>query len=329
MHYKIAAAAFVAAGALTLAGGSAALASVKPADLNTTAPEFNSIGTTGYDAIGGPFHSVGAIVTTSPAADNIGGVGTGGIGVQLCDPNNGYGLQLGLVQTGTSSKPTFSVDYQAGTLAGAAADSCVGNGVLPEPKTLNANLTGLANGDAVALYISYYKGSKSVWIEGHWVPGKWVGSGKGRHWVQGFWVPGHHERVATGKALFQAFDETAGFEVYSATLNVPAGEWFDNAGAGVEQNTTLVSANTPVVDYFAPAFVSGADNPVASFTETGVNSYAWYEAGTGFADYFSNEVVSSPGSLAANPTLADAGNTLAPTTGSSPSSFQVFAGNPS
>lgn len=305
-------AAFFAVAGLALGTAGGASASVQPN------AQFNSIGTTGYDAIGGPFHSIGAVVSTDSSAENIGGVGTGGIGVQLCDPNDGYGLQLGLVESGTSLHPAFSVDYQAGTLAGAASDSCVGNGVLPAPHVLNANLTAIPDGDSVYLYIRYWNQGTRTWHHGYW-----AGKKHHRYWVRGYYTYG-----TTGKALFQAFDASTGFEVYSATLNVKAGQYFDNAGGGVEQNTTLVSANTPTVPFVTPTFTSGAENDVADFTGVGVNGPDWYTPGTGLAHYFSNEVVSSPGSLAANPTLADAHNSITPTSGSSASAFSVYAGNP-
>lgn len=316
MNFKrllIALPALVAAAGIALGSAGAASASVQPN------AQFNSIGTTGYDAIGGPFHSIGAVVSTDPAADNIGGVGTGGIGVQLCDPNDGYGLQLGLVESGTSLHPSFSVDYQAGTLAGAASDSCVGNGVLPAPKTLNANLTAIPEGDSVYLYIRYWNAGTRTWHHGYW-------TGRRHHRR---WHRGHYTYGTTGRALFQAFDASTGFEVYSATLNVKAGQWFDNGGGGVEQNTTLVSANTPTVPFVTPTFTSGADNDVADFTKAGVDGPNWYTPGIGLTHYFSNEVVSSPGSLAANPTLADAHNSITNPGGSFlPSSFSVYAGNP-
>ena len=309
--------------ALALIGSTtAAVAFTASAAVN--GPQYNSIGTAGYDAIGGPFSSVGATVTTDAPALNIGTVGTGGLGVQMCDPNNGFVLQEGEVATSPTS---FSVDYQAGSVAGAASDNCVGNGVLKNPLTLNANLTGLPVGATVNLYVHFRTERVAYKI--------WVGRGRHRHFYWG------HKRV--GKALFQAYDAST-FELYSKTITTPV-EYFDNDGAGVEQNTTLVSANSPALcpkitpvtsgacaaSDGTPSWIgtggSGASNPLATFAAVTVDPFGIFSPSShGITDGVSNEVVSSAGSLHGNPAVVAPNNSESG--GGSSTQFTVSAGNP-
>ena len=302
----------IAAGVTAVAligGGTAGAAMMASAAVN--GPQYNSIGTAGYDAIGGPFYSVGATVKTDAPALNIGAVGTGGLGVQMCDPNNGYVLQEGEVATSSTS---FSVDYQAGKVSGAASDNCVGNGVLKDPLTLNANLTGIPVGATVNLYVHFRTEKVAYKI--------WVGKGRHHHFYWG------HKRV--GKALFQAYDAST-FELYSKTITTPV-EFFDNDGAGVEQNTTLVSATTPVTfPAGSPSWTgtggSGASNALAAFSAVTVDPFGIFSPSSdGITDHVSNEVVSSAGSLPGNPAVVAPNNSE---TGSGASTaFTVSAGNP-
>jgi hypothetical protein len=312
--------------ALTLGGAGIASASLAPQY------QVNAKGTAGYyDVAGLSVHDIGATITGNPAALNIGGVGTGGIGTQLCDPNNGFALQLGE----TSNGSTMSVEYQDGVLAGAAKDACVGNGVLPDPHILNANLTGLTVTDAIQTYIRYstYKKTNGTKAQG-----------KGKIF---------------GAATFQAFDATSGFELYSATVwKLPNDLFFTSAGAGVEQDTTGLSACTPISPYSdtAPEYAegdtftsatpvdynssgragsatgvsggSGACNDVADFSDVFINGeFGIFGFGPGLAAFgHTVEVITTGGGLYANAATVAANNTLQPTSGFSESSLSVYAG---
>lgn len=287
-------------------------------------PQYQAVsdGTAGYYAIGS-FWSVGATVTTQPAAGNIGGVGKGGIGTQLCDPNNGFGLQLGEVSNGT----TFSVEYATGILSGAAKDACVGNGVLPNPHILNPALTGLAQGDSVMLYTRFWNSHDRVrrWVHRHWV-----------------WT-----RAWQGHVLFQAFDATSGFDVFSKYLTTAADWHLDNAGTGVQQNTTGLSACTPVLAFDALAPVpapytipsppkvtmvykggSGACNDVADFAGVFANgSDIWNSfSAPGLAHWNVIQAITTGGGLKGNAATVAPDDTLTPVSGTGDSMFSVFAG---
>lgn len=287
-------------------------------------PSYQAVadGTAGYYAQTGlSVHNIGAMITTDKAALNIGGVGQGGIGVQGCDPNNGWGFQEGLVSNGT----TFSVDYQTGTLAGASADNCVGNGVLPNPHVLNTHLTGLPVGDPVTLYAVYssYKKTNGT---------KAQGRGK-----------------VFGAVTFQATD-AFGVETYTDTVwKLPAGENIDMAGAGVEQDTTSMSACTPSLPYststtspsYAPMTLfsamtsvtytsgSGACNDIADFSYVFLNgNHGIFGTGHGLAQYGrTHQVITTGGGNLANVAIVAPNDTLTPTAGSGESSFSVYGGD--
>jgi hypothetical protein len=284
-----------------------------------------SDGTAGYYAIdGGGFNTAGGTITTQAAADNIGGVGAGGIGAQLCDPNTGFGLQVGEVSNGS----TFSVDYATGTLKGAAADHCVGDGVLANPHVLNTGLTGIPQGDDV-----------QVWIHS---------------WTYKKTNPGVGMGDDFNAAVFEGFDLTSGFEIFSSPVQwkLPAVS-FDNAGFGVQQNTTGLSACTPSVPFSstAPEYSaadpwsdftsvrytggSGACNDVADFSDI----FAWAgnqyhhvpqigsDWAKGLAHWDALQVITTGGGLKGNVATVAPNDTLEPTTGTGQSSFSVYAGN--
>lgn len=257
-------------------------------------------GTAGYYGIGS-FENIGATVTPRAAAVNIGGVGTGGIGTQLCDPNNGFGLQLGLVSNGS----TFTVEYAAGTLAGASADACVGNGVLANPHVIHQNLASVQVGDPVQLYTSFTNYRTTVKVK------------SGKHWVT--------KHVWRGRATFEAFDWNS-VESYSATVSGLAADWsLSNAGAGVQQDTTGMSACTPVTAHYTGG--SGACNDVADFSGVFVNGFGGlFGGGPGLASHPAIQVITTGGGLKANAATVAPNDTLTPTSGLGESSFSVFAG---
>jgi hypothetical protein len=286
-------------------------------------PSYQAVsdGTAGYyTQTGLAVHDIGAAIDPNAAALNIGGVGTGGIGTQICDPNNGFGLQLGLVSNGKS----FSVEYATGTLKGAHADNCVGNGVLVHPHVLNANLTGLPVGDQVLIYTSYgtYKQTTGTKAQG-----------RGKRF---------------GKATFQATD-SLGFETYSATVwKLPVDGALDMAGAGVQQDTTGMSACTPLYafdgnvtphnDHLTPPLAapdmvdytggSGACNDVADFSGVFLNGqFGLFGFGPGLATFGqTHQVVTTGGGLKVNAAVVAPNDTLTPSSGPGESMFSVYAG---
>ncbi len=297
-----------AAVAVVAAGGAALGFSQAGANLRTTTYQDVANGTAGYSATNGtPFRNINAVIATTPASLNIGGVGKGGIGVQLCDPNNGFGLQVGITSNGT----TFSVDYAYGTLMGAAADHCVGNGVLDMPHVLNPALTALPVGDSVTVYESY-----RFYVKGN------AGVGQGHRF---------------GAAYFQAMDAN-GFEIFSADVwKLPADRFVNEAGAGIQQDTTgLTGGCAPLVIAGLPVYLTtppnqtGACKDSADFSGVyangtgGIGGFAGNGMGPGLANWNVTEVVTSAGGLKANDPIVSANHSLVPTTGAGESTFSVF-----
>jgi hypothetical protein len=235
-------------------------------------------------------------------------VGTGGIGAQLCDPNTGFGLQIGEVSNGS----TFSVEYATGVLKGANADNCVGNGVLANPHVLNKALTGLPQGDSVQVWIHTWTYVKTN-----------PGVGRGNTFKAG---------------VFEAFDVSSGFEIWTSPVQwkLPDAN-LSNAGVGVQQNTTGLSSCTPIPMSYTNNYVggSGACNDVADF------SGVWAWAGSdhrhvpligsatarGLAHWNAIQVVTTGGGLKGNIATVAPDDSLLPTTGTMQSSFSVYAGN--
>jgi hypothetical protein len=325
----------IGATGLVLAGVGVAgvgVASAAPAIVHPDALHSQSDGTAGIEANKGiSAKSIGATVIAAPAFQNIGAVGKGGGGTQLCDPNNGFGLQLGLTATGPS---TDTVEYAAGTLAGAAKNVCEGNGVLDNPHVLNANLSGISQGDTIQLYTHFFNTKvKSC----HWVGPK-----------------GHAHRVCNhvwqGRATFQAYDATTGEGVYTAYVHTAADWNLGSVGAGIQQDTTGLSACTPLVTaafspnqsttssaetgagYFPPAeplgIGSGACNLVIAFSKVIVDGPGIFETfGAGLtATGAWNEITTTGGGLPQNAVVVGTNGTLFPMSGFGASSLDVFAG---
>jgi hypothetical protein len=305
-------------------------------------------GEAGYSAaFGNSFANEGSTVITDPAALNIGGVGEGGIGQQMCDPNNGFGLQLGLTSNGSA----FTVEYATGILPSANVYNCEGNGLLTGPVVLHLALTGIAVGDHVQLFTKFRNYRSSVWHKGHW--SSCTIGGKNhvviRHCI---WHPGHFTHPWAGRATFQAFDLTSGFDVFTANVKTAADWNIDEAGFGIEQDTTGMSACTPVAGfgvavptapvsptsgitptgYSLPAVghnpaSSGACNDVADFTQVFTDGFGLGLPGFGLAFApATSQVVTTGGALAANAAIVAPNYTLAPGAGPASSSFSVYAG---
>jgi len=291
--------------AVPLAGITAALAMAGTALAITPPVHEVANGTAGYEALSGAaFRSVSTIMTTDPQFTNIGGVGSGGAGTQLCDPNSGFAAQEGETTNGT----TATVEYKTGIIPGAAKNKCEGDGVLPGPSVLNANLTGLSIGDIVFLWTHFYNVRVHVHVK------------VGKHWV---WVWRWQ-----GRAVFQAYDLSTGEGPYTAFVHTQADWAMDSAGAGMQQDTTLTSVCAPLVPEvgYPDGGESGACNAVASFADAQVNSpsiFALTGSPLGLAPgAVLQQVVTTVGGLAANPATVAPNNSL---TGGE--NFTDYAGN--
>jgi hypothetical protein len=221
---------YAAAGAAAV-GLAVYAASAAGAGLNSNAVQVVGNGDAGYSVTHSePFSNAGATLTPTPLALNIGqlsgGMNTGGLGLQLCDPNNGFGAQIGEVSTGK----TMNVDYAFGTLSGAAVDNCVGNKLLTSFSQLHpTTLSGIPVTDTVDVFASFRnvrvarvhcdKDHDSCFVTHHW----------------------------EGRLKFQAQDETSGFEIFSSPWIHTMADWnLNEAGFGVQQDTNGLSADTPV-----------------------------------------------------------------------------------
>jgi hypothetical protein len=251
-----------AAAAMAAVAGAAVLVAVgtAAASVNTNAVQTVSNGSAGYSVTNGvQMRNAGVQIVTTPAALNIGHPSgtsnTGGAGEQLCDPNNGFGAQIGEISTGKA----FDVEFAYGTLTGAAADNCVGDGLLTGATHFGTStLTGLAVGDQVDVFASFKNVKAEVRHPGHWTScvrhGKTI---KKCHWHRAFFT-----KEWQGRLKFQAQDETAGFEVYASPWIHTAADWnLTEAGFGVQQDTNGLSADTPVTCPDGTTSVPGGGPP--------------------------------------------------------------------
>lgn len=204
-------------------------------------PHYGKSGVAGYEYTANhALNHLTLVINPDATFVNIGAVGVGGAGGQLCDPNNGYVAQEGVVAT---SATTESVDYQAGVLGG-----CADFGVLQNPLQVNAALSSIPLGDSVQVWMSHHNVTTTTGHKGHWKYGREVGKGRHRHWQRyrfPHWIKGNLHKVTATKILFQAQDVTSNGEVFSKTITAPAKEYFDSTGVGVQQDTTGMSACTP------------------------------------------------------------------------------------
>lgn len=223
-----------AAATLAAAGGMAVLTALPAsAGINTHAVQVVDNGDAGYSVTHSePFANAGATLTPTKLALNIGqlsgGKNTGGLGLQLCDPNNGFGAQIGEVSNGK----TMNVDFAFGTLTGAAADNCVGDPLLTNFSELHPiGLSGIPATDTVDVFASFRNIHTNVTV---------------CHIIKHHLVCIHH-KVWEGRLKFQAQDETGGFEIFSSPwIHTKADKNLNEAGFGVQQDTNGLSADTPV-----------------------------------------------------------------------------------
>ena len=315
---------FAALAAFALTAGSAAAA---------VGPNIVTIGSgeAGYYAVSGSsFRNVGFTEQPLAAATNIGGVGRGGIGGQLCDPNNGEAIQAGLVAN--RDLKTFTVEYATGILSGANVDNCVGNPLLTGPVALHATtLSGVAVSDHVQVLISFQNHKVTVRHPGHWTS-CFRGKGAKRHLVVHCrWHRHFFTRVWKGEGKVQAFDTDSGTEVYSTGWLAMGPDWnMDHAGVGIQQDTTGMSAGAitapPGYDGTHGPTGTGAVNPVVTFSNVFANGTGLGGIGAPLSSPFFSafQVATAAGANKANPAIVAPNDSGLPGIGS----FTVSAGNP-
>jgi hypothetical protein len=290
----------VTAGALLALTAAAAGAST---DVTTTNGE------AGYVMAGGAvYHQVAADLTTTLESENmVPGVSADAVGVQLCDNNDGFAAQLGIIRN--AAETTFSVRYATGDLKGTTVDPCVGDGVLGSSSALaSAALGNIPEGDTIALSIRR-EGTIREWQKDY---KRYYDHGRKSYWV--------YHWVRYGTVQYSAEDVTTGYVPWLHTVLIPLGQWFYEAGAGAQRTITpLTSGNatTPL------------SNDLADFTDVTANGF-----------YFNSHAVqvqSASNGNAANPQLAPGnyGSTSAvgpfPNTTAEPGSdgdFSLFEGSP-
>jgi hypothetical protein len=149
---------FALAGALAVAGGLAfvtpGVAHANPAGVGIVQ---NTAGEAGYFAKDNGqtrFRYVQAQVGVTNQMKNLDGANNnlGGVGVELCDPNTGYAVQLGVQWTGTR----FQVQYGHGALGNTNfADPCIQSGLITNPTPLAPLALNPVAGDQLTFNIFY------------------------------------------------------------------------------------------------------------------------------------------------------------------------------
>jgi hypothetical protein len=106
------------------------------------------------------FRDVQAQVGVTNGIKNLDGAGgLGGLGAELCDPNTGYSVQLGVQWTGTR----FQVSYGHGTLGDlSGSDPCIMSGLVSGPTPLAPIALNPVTGDQLRFEIYYNPTS-------HWI----------------------------------------------------------------------------------------------------------------------------------------------------------------
>lgn len=150
--------------ALIIAAGGLALAAT-PAHANPVGVSVvqNLKGEAGYFAKDNGqtrFRYVQAQIGVTNQIKNLDGAGgLGGVGAELCDPNTGYSIQLGVQWTGSR----FQVSYGHGVLGDlSGSDPCIMSGLVSGPTPLSPIALNPVAGDQLSFAI-YYNPST------HWV----------------------------------------------------------------------------------------------------------------------------------------------------------------
>lgn len=294
-------------------------------------------GTAGYYTPSSGVSALGSTVMGTNAILNMGGVGFGGVGQQLCDPTTGLVGQEGLTTNGS----TVSVEWKTGNFGFSLDGTCVGNGVLPFPNNFKSAgsvvLTGLSPTDPVQLYTNY----RTLFVHNVWCS-PWPNA------------ECREQLIPKGLFTFQAFDVNVG-DVFHAFKWVTPWAHLE-PGVGIQQDTTGMSACTPVTPKFAAVPLSFSEPAVDDPTPTGYSNLSgpngsgacvdvaeiwgvnvngdgiFSDSGIGLADSGvaglgpAIQVATTGGALRGNAAIVAPNNTLTPTGGSGDSSFDVFAG---
>jgi hypothetical protein len=106
------------------------------------------------------FRDVQANVGVTNQLKNLDGAGgLGGAGVELCDPNTGYSIQLGVQWNGSR----YVINYGHGTLGDlSGSDPCIMSGLVSGPTTLAPVALNPAVGDQ--LHFEIYYNPSSHWV---------------------------------------------------------------------------------------------------------------------------------------------------------------------
>lgn len=154
---------FALAGAVAVAAGLGLAAPAAHADPVGVGVVHNTQGEAGYFANDNGqtrFRYVQATIQVTNQIKFLDGTGgNGGVGTELCDPNTGYSIQLGVQWNGSQ----FVVRYGAGNLL-PGADPCIQSGLVlsPPPVTLAPLALNPVTGDQLS-FAEYYNPST------HWV----------------------------------------------------------------------------------------------------------------------------------------------------------------
>ena len=126
---------FALAGAVAVAGGLGLAAPAAHADPAGVPVVQNSAGAAGYsvnDNGATRIRNAQSTVTVTPQLKNLNGslvTNPGAVGNELCDPNTGYAVQLGVLWDTNETPNAFEVEYGYGTLP-ASSDPCIQSGLL-------------------------------------------------------------------------------------------------------------------------------------------------------------------------------------------------------
>jgi hypothetical protein len=220
----------------------------------------------GWYAQGQQFDHVYADITTNANTDTLTPGNTNGLGIQLCNPNNGRALGLGIVlnPVGAGTTNTFKVEYASGTFSPTVnpnatnGDACL-EGILPSPSPLSVNpqLNTVPTGDQVRLEIGYdpktgiahFWGSDATIDSNVFEVTCYVGK------YLDFTEPGEGVEADTANLSAPADNDLAGFS--RSIVRNTAGHWggytVDGAWTGVRVDSTGTGEGPASLALLAPA----------------------------------------------------------------------------
>jgi hypothetical protein len=130
----------------------------RPFSISGTTNDTN--GEAGYfvnDASGWRIRDAHGSVTVTAGMKDLNGTATGAVGAELCDPDNGFAGQLGLIWNSVAG--AFQARYADGYLPGSlnSHDPCIDNGLVTNPLFAPKLLTGLTIdiGDVLTFDVYY------------------------------------------------------------------------------------------------------------------------------------------------------------------------------